>query len=543
MGSLKATQNWSDSRLIDVSGGPWHSFAMNIGLFGALFFLFDPTVRWVINQILQPENELHVVALILVLGVTAQYVYKRRFLFLPDFQFSVLPFVVLVVAVIGYLFNEFYTGINIFSASLMLLAVYGVSGFYLYPESWRRAAYPGMLFILLLPFEGYLDIYLGFPLRVFAADMANSLLAGTGINAISNESILLIENRAADVDLDCSGLKGLWAGCIFYVALSWIEGSKNSINRLVGLVCLLASLTVFNILRIFTLVYLTLVLNLPSLADSVHTTLGVLGFVASCALGWLIIRFQPFALMTHSRINRFGALNKHNRSPIDQSDISTSMPSVDGLAEKHQWKFLLVSAFVLIATGWHQPFPKPVNRYFSELAYVHQKLGGEKEILSTREKQFFSQNAALAGKYTLDWNGKKVSLLLVFSEYWKAQHDPRNCYQAQGLAIDHQVSLRMGRLDTTSSRAIEVKQLSFNDGKQTGLFWYQSPDKQTADYTSRIFSGWRDPSTPWAMVSLAWQGELSEDSQEDLVRQINQQISAAFSAAQIRHASRYSSSI
>ncbi|NRB39748.1 MAG: hypothetical protein HRU20_14995 [Pseudomonadales bacterium] len=58
---------------------------------------------------------------------------------------------------------------------------------------------------------------------MLSSNMAAEVLQALGFISISNESIILIESKAANVDLGCSGIEGLWAGGGFYLLLSLVE--------------------------------------------------------------------------------------------------------------------------------------------------------------------------------------------------------------------------------------------------------------------------------------------------------------------------------
>ena len=470
---------------------------LNLVLFSLVFNLFHPALTWVFGQMLSAQNVVHIAALGLIIAISLRLIGLGRTSFLASFQFHAWPMAFLICGCLGFILNERFTGIHIFSAAFMLTASYGLLGFYLRQCQWRRALVPAALAILVLPFEGYLDVYLGFPLRLFSADLASGFLVHLGIPAMSAESVLLIENKAAIVDLDCSGLKGLWAGLIFYLAMTWIESKRLSLGWLVGLLLYLGTLVTFNVIRIIVLVALVTLADWPQAAHLAHTTLGVLGFTAACAVAWGILR-----MLRETTVPQLTAPSYSNTF--------------------HTKGMLLVIMLLAACTVLYQPFPKieMARSGFASLGQMMASLPMTKVALTEKERAFFQANSALSAKYQLDWQGYPVSLLMVYGPYWKSQHDPRNCYTAQGYSLDHQKTLRFQQ--QLGDEVMEVRSLSLNAGDLSGLYWYQSATAQTADYSVRAFAGFREPQNPWVMVSMAWRENLPADVLESLVLTLGQ---------------------
>jgi len=169
-----------------------------------LYLFLSPLEWWGRQFLIDPFT-----GLLLIMLPIAWFVRPQAILRLQTLHFSLLPTLLFSLIVAVYLINENFLGVHIFSAALCVGAVYSLLGLILPAMQWRALFLPSFLLILLLPFEGYLDVYLGFPLRLLCADWAGEMLRVLGFTSITNESIILIEEKAANVDLGCSGIKGL----------------------------------------------------------------------------------------------------------------------------------------------------------------------------------------------------------------------------------------------------------------------------------------------------------------------------------------------
>ncbi|MBU6954652.1 exosortase O [Hahella sp. HN01] len=498
---------------------PLYRIGVRVIIATLFLWLFSPVLAWIGNQMLTPENEFHVLACLLLVGV-AIHAYRRKTSSGHGlaFQWRMLPFALLTTSCFAYLLNEYVTGIHIFSATLMTTASYGLLGLYVAPSLWRSALIPCALLIFALPFEGYLDIYLGFPLRLLCADLAGDLLSALGVPPMSNESIILIENKAAVVDLACSGLKGIWAGMIFFLLLTWLERKALSWRWLAVLMLFLSALIFFNALRITALVYTDLALDAPQVADHIHTALGALGFVLSCALAWLALTLAP------------------SRPQADQNNAPSSFSRFSGSAstEPSVWRRngeLAIAALLVLALFGYTPHPKQTLADASVDLPAPPQFAAQAAPLSDIEAGFFDRNAATARKYLFSWRDMQGSLILVHSRYWKAQHDPRNCYRSQGVSIDDE---KTWVLPDQS----EIKYLRLDQGARSAFYWFQSADRQTADYSSRVFSAWREPEQSWVMVSIAWNSMITPDLAAQATALLRQHVQHILTGAETSGAER-----
>jgi exosortase O len=449
---------------------------------GLTLFLFLSPLQWYGRQLITDPFKGVVLALLPLVCLLRLKSMKRIH---PSF--SLVPGLLFGVSIIAYLVNENYLGVHIFSAALCIAALYCLLGFTLSKQQWKDLFIPFGLAILLLPFEGYLDIYLGFPLRLLCAEWAGDMVQALGFSSMSNESIILVEDKAAMVDLGCSGIKGLWAGSIFFLLLSIVEGCRVSWRLLAVGIGFLGCLLTANVFRIVVLVLLGVVANLASLADLLHLSLGLLGFSSSCLLAWMGIRFIC-------------------QKPVYEKERIESGGSQSAAS------LTLVIIGLLFALWLHQPYQPhfPLKTFNFTLPDALQPKIVQ---LTDVERTFFRNNQALTQKLKFDFHGVTGSALIVSSNYWKGQHEPRNCYLGQGHDIGFEGSWLLSN-DTV------VRFLQIDNGTKTAVYWFQSVGQVTPDYSSRVFGGILHPQKNWLMVSILWNQPMGQREAEKVLLRI-----------------------
>jgi exosortase O len=122
-----------------------------------------------------------------------------------------------------YLAVERLLDIKIIAAVLFGAASYGLLGLWLHPRSWRQGIPAALLLLGALPFGEFMQVFVGYSVRILTAIVVRDGLAAAGIGAIGVDTILVFENGVSQVDLPCSGVKSLWTGALFLIAATWIE--------------------------------------------------------------------------------------------------------------------------------------------------------------------------------------------------------------------------------------------------------------------------------------------------------------------------------
>ena len=157
----------------------------------------------------------------------------------------------------------------------------------------RRKITAALLLIGALPFGEHMQTFIGYPVRILTAGLVGDGLAALGVHSIGIDTILVFENGISQVDLPCSGVKSLWTGGLFLLAVTWIEGRPFNLRWLWVALVFAFLLLVNNLIRVAALVFIGQVMEWRLLAEMIHIPLGVLGFAIACAAAvWLLRRIN-----------------------------------------------------------------------------------------------------------------------------------------------------------------------------------------------------------------------------------------------------------
>ena len=425
------------------------------------------------------------------------------------------------MASVAYFYNQHYLGLNALSAALFLVFCFGLLGHVLPARLWKTCIWPTLLAIFVLPFEGYLDIFLGFPLRLISAEVVSDLLTRLGIPSASTDSVLFIENRAAIVDLDCSGIRGFWIGCIFFCAITWIENYRLDIRWLA--IALFTFFLIFaaNILRIAVLVVLDLSLNRADLAQVFHESLGLVGFTFSMAIGWQLLRLYG----RHSHIKP----SPNSEKPKQPQRYMTSSAST------------IIGLLVVLNLIWaDQSNDKAIGLSSIDLS-DSTYLKFTSQALSDSEKAFFQANSSSVRKYltTIESNSGlyTASVLIVLSRDWKSHHVPANCYAAQGYEIRSSVVQSVNWLPAPKA-FFPVRHLELTKPSPIGAvnsryfadYWFQSAKQITPNFSKRVIAQITHPGRPWTMVSVLWEEDVPLDVRHQALTNIRKLVAKQMEA-------------
>jgi exosortase O len=399
----------------------------------------------------------------------------------------------LVISAGIFLLNEQFIAINIFSAVCALIALYALLSFFIEQTIWKKGLLFMLLAILFLPFGDYLDVFMGFPLRLMSAQAASDLLVALGFEPQNTQMLIELDNRLTYVDLSCSGIRGLWSGLGFWVLLTWLEQKSISWYWWLLLVVFLALIIALNILRITAMVLITDLSLAPQYMDMLHNALGIIGFAFACMLGWLLL----VPLKSQSEV----------KAPLakaaPQASVSHAQSVVAWLLAGVMIGFYLIYSPMLKTTLDSTQLIPEFSRQWH-----HQAIP-----LDEQEAEFFPRQGAYAQKYRFHYQQEiEGAMILVNTLHWKAHHDPKNCFQAQGYNLLDERSRRVAApsssINPKDSQTILLRQLELSrDGRRyRAYYWFQSPDQQTADFSQRLFWGLFSRVTerqkPWTMVSL-----------------------------------------
>jgi exosortase O len=256
------------------------------------------------------------------------------------------------------------------------------------------------------------------------------------------------------------------------------------------------SLLVFvNVVRIAILVALELVMQLPQLAEMLHQFLGVLGFVISCIIAWVLLLYY----------NTPSAMEMPIKNQVREVTSMSSLISVSVI-------LVIIIGFVML----YKPIIKPI---FAKAQYNIQlapQYHAKSQKLSSFERDFFLNNNAHIQKLSFSLLDKPLagSMILVWSKNFKSQHLPENCYIASGYGVSQKGVW-------VFNQQLAVRFLSLIKNKQhTAIYWFQSATNTTTDYSSRIIDGLFNSARDWVMVSILWDRPVSAEEVSTYVEQI-----------------------
>lgn len=507
---LKPLEPHQQSRVL------WFNVSLSVVLLMAMALLFSPVFDWAWRQIARADRQYHVLVSIFFIALCVyRFIQEKQAIHFA--RKNPRATLLVCVACTAYLLNQQFLQLNAVSVALFLLCCFGLLGHFVSAQTWRSCLIPLLLAMLVLPFEGYLDIFLGFPMRLLSAGMAVDVLQALRIATVSSDTVLLIDNRAAIVDIDCSGIKGFWIGSIFFCAITWIERYRFNLRWF--LIAALAACLLFagNVVRIVALVVLDLVLDKAELAQLLHESLGLISFAAVLFLSWQLLRM-------------YGA--RHNTTTRALQSV-TSIPYTDSGVSKTTG----VLCALLMGFGLSQAqHVKPAQA--SELPNWTFELAERQFVpkaLNPIETQFFMDNGAsafkLAGSIESAGIAYEASVLVVLSTQWKSQHIPEHCYVAQGFDITSSRVLKLNESQALADASFRQLQLvkpsdEFNTKQQfTSDYWFQSISTTTVNYSRRVLSQISNPHEPWAMVSVLWHDGVPASVRQQLLLDIRNTLS------------------
>lgn len=379
-----------------------------------------------------------------------------------------------------YLVVERLLDVNTLSASLFMLATYGLLGLWWSAPGWRSGLPAVLLLMGVLPFGEHLQTFVGYPMRILTAQLVRDGLLAAGVKAVGIDTILVFENGVSHVDLPCSGVRSLWAGMVFLVAASWVEGRPLNGRWLLVAAIFSGLLFVVNLLRVGVLVVVGQVAGWRLAAEMLHVPLGVLGFVAACAVAVLLLRLTNLHADPARTVRFAGGLSRPPAQPLWLTPLLIG--TILGMALLYQPR---------PASGLAQP--TPAWRFPVALAT-------EPLPLKPAEREWLAQDGAeSAERRRFAWRGITGSVLLIPSTTWRAHHNPERCFAGAGLAITLSQTLLV-------TPAFPVRFLTLGNqngaGQQSATYWFQSAARTSDDYATRIWADLAWERQRWVLVAV-----------------------------------------
>jgi exosortase O len=440
-----------------------------------------PVVLWFVHslQMVRPTAKGLVIACVILLGVLG--VLSRQHFFVSGVPtFRLLPVALLLGGGVGAVVSPWLLSLEQLPAALALVGTYGLLGLFFTYDLWRRGLPIALALAGIVPATIDFSVNLGFPLRMVTAELVEWVLHQWHLAALTSEDVIVLDNSMAQVDLPCSGLKGLGTGTLFLLLATWLEGRSMGLRWF--LVCGMhwGLLVLANAGRVLTLVITANVLQQPAIAETLHTPLGVLGFVAACLLTVTMLRWVP----------KLGSVKSSSiASPLTKRNHAVAglvLAGLVGLALVPQPTAIAATSLNLNNLVLPQMQTQPLS-----LTETEQDFFGSYPGSTVQKIQF--QSPSLSG-----------AMLLVASPTWKAHHPPELCHVGNGLRVNHMEVQQL-------TPSILGRWLTLNDGARSATYWFQSPHRTTDDFLDRIWGevSRRDPT--WVMVSIVFDQAQNPD--------------------------------
>ncbi len=474
----------------------------DIVLWSLMIILFSRTILWIGKSFSYSSNRLSLIILLGISGLLIHKIYNKTIKNpLPGNQvknktirirFNWLPLISLICSVTCYILLEYFIKINIFSSLFFALSMYSLLGLYLPFEVWKKGLIPVILIIQTLPFGNNFDTYLGFPMRIFSTEIAEQALSALGIANISQETIIIIENSAAQVDLSCSGLKGLWSGLLFFFAATWMEQKRLNLRWFVSLILFFTALTAFNILRIVILVITETALLMPKVAAAIHIPLGLTGFIFSCIFAWFMLK---------------SGSDKSNKELSPQKSSSEDKSGEPGRMKLY---FFLIP-FLLVALWLHQQrntlqFSSHTEKTFK--LQLPSSFSLKPVPLTKLESAFLHKSRGdKAVKKKFKWNNLTGTMLIALNHNWRNHHSPEDCLKGEGLTTKRSATVLM-------NSTFPVKTLTFEHRNLAASYWFQSPSSTTDDFSSRVWAQVMGKEKTWILVSILFDKQIDWETKK-----------------------------
>ncbi|MCA9711095.1 MAG: hypothetical protein KDK70_34960, partial [Myxococcales bacterium] len=110
---------------------------------------------------------------------------------------------------------------------------------------------------------------------------------------------------------------------------------------------------------------------------------------------------------------------------------------------------------------------------------------------------FAQRHAQAAGKWSFDGPAGRGQLVMVQGSAWRSQHRPDICHSANGRTVEREDPVLL-------APGIPIRQLQLSQGESEAVayYWFQSAERTTNEYGTRIWAALDGDPEPWVMVSV-----------------------------------------
>jgi exosortase O len=396
-----------------------------------------------------------------------------------------------------YILLARFVDVNLGEAVFFGIASYGLLGLWMAPRAWRNGLPPALLLIGALPLGEFAQVLIGYPMRIVTARLVGEGFAAAGFGGVGVDTILIFENGVSQVDLPCSGVKSLWTGGLFLLAITWVEGRRIGPRWLLVALSFAALLCTTNLLRVAVLVGVGEIAGWRFFAEMLHVPLGVLGFIVACGAALLMARRLPE--------HRTQSAERLEPRTENRELRTASMPL------RPRWLApVLVAVMATFALGYASRPVAVAQAGPAQSWRLPSELNPEPFELRPNELNWLiSDGAESVERARFNWRGYTGTLLLVTSRTRRAHHNPERCFENYGLTIEHSTAHLVD--ESMPIRRLTLSNEREGGGKLTANYWFQSADRITDDYGARFWASVSLEQERWVLVSILFDEPQAEN--------------------------------
>ncbi len=379
-----------------------------------------PVWRWLLRRLSEPDGS---VSAVLMIAAATWSLSTSPTSCAPSTRSQIAAFVVVSAVSIGAVLAQVHVAQAFAVAMAFTLTMLVLRG-----ARFHDGVLALVLFALALPARGDLDTFVGFPLRLLAADGA-SLLVSPWLGDVGRETVLVLEGRVADVEVACSGLSTLWTAIAASLVLGrlalrrqqWRWPTTTTLLAVSTTTVVLVAMTTVRV-AILAAIALAPTSLLPStqhlLGAVVHVPLGVLGLIAAMAAAVLVQQLMPTTTASSVR-----ATTTTTTATTTATALLVGWLVVGGIGAALKTKTAATATATATATA-----------ATSLRTAVLRAVPGDDEPLTVAEAALYQRHAIAAVKVR---TARPVggSLLAVRATVTTAHHAPERCLASAGHRI------------------------------------------------------------------------------------------------------------
>lgn len=472
----------------------------NLLLFALWLWLYWPVMDYLAVIFSREDFRTNQVLLLGVVGLIVMQVrqggIRVRFDALPRLYIPALA--VMLAGSLIYLLSERFLDVNTLAASCFALASYGLLGLWMGARRWRQGLPALLLLIGTLPFGEHMQTFIGYPMRILTAALVQDGLAMANVASVGVDTILVLENGVSKIDSPCSGVKSLWTGMLFLISATWIERKRLNLRWLLIAFFFIGLLFVANVTRVGILVVVGEVQGWRVLAEMLHVPLGVLGFVGACAAAVLLLRTQRSIDEDRWQADTVAGPN----SPLEPRHQLGHQRAI--------WLTPALAAIIALMALLYTPRPQSGLAHPAPEWSFETNLLTEAMPLKPDEVEWLTRDGAeSADRRRFEWRGIRGSMILITSTTWRAHHRPERCFEVYGLTLNE------SRTHLVNDQ-LAVRFVSLGDKRHTlsATYWFQSAERTTDDYGTRIWADLSPQPSRWVLVSILFDDVYDPDEKE-----------------------------